>query len=207
MYFGASFPYRSSSLMIAEPTMAPSEIFAIFFACSGVEIPTACRNHAGNLQWGYSKLLGAGYATIVLKTPYRNPLWKRKTPLTLYLPSKESQKNDLDRNILSVKVEQNTYPRCHLDSRHDAVHLTGYQHTPGNWRMPARCRVLCAWRAFDCTLSGPFDDLFLPRLSATRVLCTGIIAVISASTVCLWTWLDSITAQGNCQSLFTKFLW
>ena len=78
MYFGASFPYCSSSLMIAEPTMAPSEIFAIFFACSGVEIPTACRNHAGNLQWGYSKLLGAGCATIVLKTPYRNLLWKRK---------------------------------------------------------------------------------------------------------------------------------
>lgn len=25
--------------------------FAIFFACSGVEIPTACRNHAGNLHF------------------------------------------------------------------------------------------------------------------------------------------------------------
>lgn len=39
MYGGASLPYRSSSLTIAEPTMAPSEISAIFLACSGVEMP------------------------------------------------------------------------------------------------------------------------------------------------------------------------
>ena len=37
--------------------------------------------------------------------------------------------------------------------------------------------------AFDCALNGPFDNLFLTRLSAPRVLCKGIIAVISASTV------------------------
>lgn len=36
---------------------------------------------------------------------------------------------------------------------------------------------------FDCTLSGPFDNLFLIRLSASRTLCKGIIDVISASTV------------------------
>ena len=36
---------------------------------------------------------------------------------------------------------------------------------------------------FDCALSGPFDKLFLTRLSAPRALCKGIIAVISASTV------------------------
>lgn len=39
MYGGASLPYRSSSLTMAEPTMAPSEMSAIFFACSGVEMP------------------------------------------------------------------------------------------------------------------------------------------------------------------------
>jgi hypothetical protein len=36
---------------------------------------------------------------------------------------------------------------------------------------------------FDCALRGPFDNLFLTRLSASRTLCKGIIAVISASTV------------------------
>ena len=38
---------------------------------------------------------------------------------------------------------------------------------------------------FDHTLSGPFDNLFHTRLSASRALCKGIIAVISASTVCI----------------------
>lgn len=42
-----------------------------------------------------------------------------------------------------------------------------------------------AKNAFDCTLGGPFDDLFLARLSATRTLCEGIVAFIPASTVCL----------------------
>ena len=37
---------------------------------------------------------------------------------------------------------------------------------------------------FLCTLGGPFDELFLTRLPATRALCEGIFAVISASTVC-----------------------
>ena len=36
---GASVPYFSISLTIAEPTIAPSEMSAILFACSGVEIP------------------------------------------------------------------------------------------------------------------------------------------------------------------------
>ena len=35
----ASFPYWAISFTIAEPTIAPSEISAIFAACSGVEIP------------------------------------------------------------------------------------------------------------------------------------------------------------------------
>lgn len=36
---------------------------------------------------------------------------------------------------------------------------------------------------FDCTLGGPFANLFLTRLSAFRTLCKGIINVISASSV------------------------
>lgn len=137
MYFGASFPYCSSSLMIAEPTMALSEIFVIFFACSGVEIPTACRNHAGNLQWGYSKLLGAGCATIVLKTPYRNLLWKRKTPLTLYLPSKESQKKTSLTEIYFLSRTNKTLIRGPPWFTAWPVHLAGYLHIPGKWRLPA----------------------------------------------------------------------
>ena len=39
MYFGASFPYFSSNLIIAEPTIIPSAILAISFACLGVEMP------------------------------------------------------------------------------------------------------------------------------------------------------------------------
>ena len=49
--------------------------------------------------------------------------------------------------------------------------------------MPTRRRILCI-TTFDCALSGPFDNLFLTRLSASRALCRGIVAFISASTVC-----------------------
>lgn len=52
-----------------------------------------------------------------------------------------------------------------------------------SWSTPlAVCQVQLPW--FDHALSGPFDDLFLTRLSAARALWKGIIAVISASTVC-----------------------
>ena len=39
IYLGASVPYCSNSLTIADPTITPSAVSAIFFACSGVEIP------------------------------------------------------------------------------------------------------------------------------------------------------------------------
>ena len=48
--------------------------------------------------------------------------------------------------------------------------------------MPTRRRIL-GKNAFDCALSGPFDNLFLTWLSPAQALCKGIIAVISASTV------------------------
>ena len=74
------------------------------------------------------------------------------------------------------------YPRCHLDSQLTLRRLAGYQHIPGNSRIPTRCRILRK-NPFPCTLSGPFDNLFLTRFSASRVLCKGIVAVISTSTV------------------------
>lgn len=166
MYFGASFPYCSSSLMIAEPTMAPSEIFAIFFACSGVEIPTACRNHAGNLQWGYSKLLGAGCATIVLKTPYRNLLWKRKNSFDVISSVKG----------VSKKRPWQKYTFCQGRTKHLSavppwftawpVRLAGYQHIPG-WITPA-CGVAAYSRksAFPAPSVTHYDHLqFGPALS------------------------------------------
>ena len=78
--------------------------------------------------------------------------------------------------------KQIIYPRCHLDSQLTLRRLAGYQHTPGNSRIPTRCRILRK-NPFPCTLSGPFDNLFLTRFSASRTLCKGIIAVISTSTV------------------------
>jgi len=47
---------------------------------------------------------------------------------------------------------------------------TEYQHIPGNWRMPTRRRIL-GLPAFDCALSGPFNELRRPALSIP-VLCT-----------------------------------
>lgn len=78
--------------------------------------------------------------------------------------------------------KQIIYPRCHLDSQLTLRRLAGYQHIPGNSRIPTRCRILRK-NPFPCTLSGPFDNLFLTRFSASRVLCKGIVAVISTSTV------------------------
>ena len=83
-------------------------------------------------------------------------------------------------------------PRCHLGSR--PVSLSGPCALQGTIIPPAThvcphvveyslaaCSVQLS--RFDHALSGPFDDLFLTRLSATRALWKGIIAVISASTV------------------------
>lgn len=49
--------------------------------------------------------------------------------------------------------------------------------------MPSRCRILSDKFRFDCTLSGPFDDLTFTRLSAPRALCGSRVTFISASTV------------------------
>ena len=92
-------------------------------------------------------------------------------------------KNAPDRELLSCQGRITTYPRCHLVFAGDD---------------PARLRDACTSPAtdvcphvaeysggspFDCALGGPFDRLFLIRLSAARTLCGGIATVISASTV------------------------
>ena len=92
------------------------------------------------------------------------------------------KKSPAKRVSLPRTNKQIIYPRCHLDSQHTLRRLAGYQHIPGNSRIPTRCRILRK-NPFPCTLSGPFDNLFLTRFSASRVLCKGIVAVISTSTV------------------------
>ena len=94
----------------------------------------------------------------------------------------EYKKSPAKKVSLPRTNKQIIYPRCHLDSQHTLRRLAGYQHIPGNSRIPTRCRILRK-NPFPCTLSGPFDNLFLTRFSASRVLCKGIVAVISTSTV------------------------
>ena len=77
-----------------------------------------------------------------------------------------------------------TYSRCHLDSR-DSRALSGIHKYPRQLTYAHTLQNTLRCPAFDCTLRGPFDDLFLTRLSATRALWKGMIAVISASTVCM----------------------
>ena len=75
------------------------------------------------------------------------------------------------------------HPRCHLDFTFYRALLRILIY-PRQLTGVYRRRIL-GKKAFDYALRGPFDDLFLTWLSATQVLCEGIIAVISASTVFL----------------------
>ena len=68
MYLGASFPYFSSNLMMAEPTMAPSEREAIFLACSGVEMPKPMAQGMSVL-WRTEATMEARSVLISLRTP------------------------------------------------------------------------------------------------------------------------------------------
>ena len=99
-------------------------------------------------------------------------------------------KKILDRILLLSRT--NLHSRCHLDSqlrRHALSRIPSY---PRQLTYALRCRILCPLSrsarlcsTFDCTLRGPFDDLYFIRLSAARTLCGSIITFISASTVCL----------------------
>ena len=100
-------------------------------------------------------------------------------------------------SLRPVKGESND-PRCHLASRREPCPLRSTDILPATDVCPHVAEYLT--EVFDCALSGPFDNLFLARLSAPRALCRGIIAVISASTVWLIKlWSDYSIALLCCQ--------
>ena len=70
-------------------------------------------------------------------------------------------------------------PPCFTVSRA----LCGIQSYSRQLTHASRRRIL-SLPAFDCALRGPFGGLFPARFSASRTLCEGIAALISASTVC-----------------------
>ena len=68
------------------------------------------------------------------------------------------KQNVLGREVHSVKDESIIYPQCHLDSRHDPYAWQDTTISPANDVCVAEYFVK---PTFDCTLSGPFDNLFL----------------------------------------------
>ena len=54
----------------------------------------------------------------------------------------EYKKSPAKRVSLPRTNKQIIYPRCHLDSQLTLRRLAGYQHTPGNSRIPTRYRIL-----------------------------------------------------------------
>ena len=100
-------------------------------------------------------------------------------------PFQKKTKIAPDRRILLLqgRTKRAFYPRCHLDSR-PVPCAFGYRHIRGSNACPCVAEYSESDPpSFDCTLRGPFADLFLARFSASRALCEGIIDVISASTV------------------------
>ncbi|MBR5720967.1 MAG: hypothetical protein IKX78_00625, partial [Clostridia bacterium] len=64
------------------------------------------------------------------------------------------------------------------------VPLAGYLHIPGMLTLALSVAEYSEMEIhLICALSGPFDNLFPVCISPPQTLCTGIIAVISASTV------------------------
>ena len=92
------------------------------------------------------------------------------------------EKKSLTEYSYSVKDgKSKSFPRCHLASQ--LLVLLQDTNIPPATDVCPHVAEYSGKHPFDCTLSGPFANLFLIRLSATRTLCKGIIAVISASTV------------------------
>ena len=84
-----------------------------------------------------------------------------------------------------ISISKHCYPRCHLEFTEMTPCTCGIPTYPRQLTYASRRTILCTFstRAFPCALSGPFDELFHTRISAYRALCSGINAVISASTV------------------------
>ena len=85
------------------------------------------------------------------------------------------------------RIMHNNYnPRCHLEFTGNPCALSRIPSYPRQLTYASTSQNTLRDTispAFDCALSGPFDDLFLTRFSASRALCKGMIAVISASSV------------------------
>ena len=137
-------------------------------------------------------------AAIVLLSALCSSFGYKKAPLTY--SAKGVEKENAPTEIrTSIKDELKTNPRCHLEftAKLCTCRILTYPRQITHALALQNTLRICA---FDCTLRGPFDDLFLTRLSATQALCTGIIAFISASTV--WrikTCCYNITAHKPCQ--------
>ena len=54
----------------------------------------------------------------------------------------DTKKSPAKKVSLPRTNKQLIYPRCHLDSQLTLRRLAGYQHTPGNSRIPTRYRIL-----------------------------------------------------------------
>ena len=95
----------------------------------------------------------------------------------------EKEKSPLTEICFLSRTNKILYPRCHLGfTEKNPCALQDTDISPAT----DACRTLqntLRKNAFHCTLNGPFDNLFLTRLSASRALWKGIIAVISVSTV------------------------
>ena len=116
------------------------------------------------------------------------------TVTTFYQNKKSLTVNDCQGRIIT------NYPRCHLDSR-DAVRLsdTDISVTTDVCRTLQNTLRVRKSHAFDCTLSGPFDNLYLTRLSAPRALCKGICCLYLRVNG-LKIWDNYITMEFLCQA-------
>ena len=93
------------------------------------------------------------------------------------------KKTPLTDSVLS-RTNNTYYPRCHLAFMGRPMHFNRIPTYPRQLTYACTLHSTRQRFAFRCTLSGPFDDLFLTWLPPSQALCTGIVAVTPASTVC-----------------------
>ena len=99
----------------------------------------------------------------------------------LFLPFSREIKTPLTEQLL-CQGRIKTYPRCHLVFTALGRALCGIPVYPRQLTYAPTSQAT-KHRAFHSALRGPFDNLFPIRIPASRTLCGGITAVISASTV------------------------
>ena len=82
-----------------------------------------------------------------------------------------TQKKSLTESWILSRTNK-AYPRCHLEFTTGYRALSGIPTYPRQLTYaPTLQNTLCEYDTFDCTLSGPFDDLYFhPTLSTTGSL-------------------------------------